>query len=108
MGNQTNKAGRPKGIPKSGGRQKGTPNRVTKDVREWLSKLINKSRRQIERDLQELEPKDRVIMLERLMQYVVPKQQAIKADIANLTDDELSDIANRILSEIKEGTDYDY
>lgn len=108
MGNQANRAGRPKGIPKSGGRQKGTPNRVTRDVREWLSKLINKSRRQIERDLQELEPKDRVMILERLMQYVVPKQQAIKADIANLTDDELSDVANRILSEIKEGTDYDY
>lgn len=27
-------AGRPKGLPKSGGRQKGTPNKITADIRE--------------------------------------------------------------------------
>lgn len=27
-------AGRPKGLPKSGGRQKGTPNKVTADIKE--------------------------------------------------------------------------
>jgi hypothetical protein len=29
-------AGRPKGIPKSGGRAKGTPNKVTKTIREAI------------------------------------------------------------------------
>lgn len=83
-----------------GGRQKGTPNKVTKGVREWLAKLINKNRKQIEVDLQQLDPKDRIMLLEKLMQYVIPKQQNIKAEVENLTDAELSEIATQILNHV--------
>lgn len=92
---------RAKGTPKTGGRKKGTPNRVTSDIRGWLAKLIKQNRRQIEADLQELEPKDRVMMLERLMQYVIPKKQAIKADISDLSEDDVADVASRILNELR-------
>ena len=34
--------------------------------------------------LKALEPKERVQMFERLMQYVVPKQQAVSADLQDL------------------------
>lgn len=92
---------RPKGTTKTGGRAKGTPNKVTHDVRTWLAKLISKNRRQLERDLQELEPKDRVMMLERLMQYVVPKKQAVRAEISDLSDTDIVDVAERILTELR-------
>lgn len=95
------KIGRPKGIPKTGGRQKGTPNRITKDVRAWLVDLISKNRRQLERDLQELDPKDRVMMLERLMQYVIPKKQAVKPDLSDLTDNDVTEVADMILTKIR-------
>lgn len=58
-----------------GGRVKGTPNRVTANVKDWISQVIDKNRRQMERDLKVLPPKDRLLMLEKLMQYVVPKQK---------------------------------
>ena len=79
---------RPKGTPKTGGRQKGTPNKVTASVKGWLSCLIDKNRKQIERDLKAVEPMERLQMIEKLMQYVVPKQQAIKAAVSfdNMTD----------------------
>ena len=48
---------RPKGTPKTGGRVKGTPNKVTYSLKEWITSLIDKQRTQIEQDLQELEPK---------------------------------------------------
>jgi hypothetical protein len=32
----TTKGGRPKGLPKSGGRRKGTPNRITGELREMV------------------------------------------------------------------------
>lgn len=56
-----------------GGRSKGTPNKVTATAKEWLAALIDKNRRQIERDLKQLEPKERLQILEKLMQYVIPK-----------------------------------
>lgn len=84
------------------GRPKGTPNKITQDVRQWLSTVIDKNRRQIERDLKALEPKERLQMLEKLMQYVIPKQQAVKAevDFATLTDDQLNTIVNQLTKDI--------
>ena len=60
-----------------GGRTAGTPNKVTGTVKEWIASLIEKNREQMELDLAQLEPKDRLLIFERLMQYVVPKQQAV-------------------------------
>ena len=73
---------RPKGMPKTGGRQKGTPNKVTSSVKGWLSCLIDKNRRQIEKDLKAVKPLERLQMLEKLMQYVVPKQKTVKAAVS--------------------------
>ena len=36
-----------------GGRAKGTPNKVTTSVKEWLSELVNANREQVEADLQQ-------------------------------------------------------
>ena len=84
---------RPKndGKGRLGGRAKGTPNRVTATAKEWLTALIDKNRRQIERDLKQLEPKERLHILEKLMQYVIPKQQAVSAtiDFESLSDEQL-------------------
>ena len=50
-------------------------------MRGWLTAVIEKNRKQMERDLKTLDPKDRLQILEKLMQYVIPKQQAIKPEI---------------------------
>ncbi len=63
------------------GRPKGKPNKVTQTMRGWLTAVIEKNRKQMERDLKSLDPKDRLQILEKLMQYVIPKQQAIKPEI---------------------------
>jgi hypothetical protein len=65
--------GKIKGAPKTGGRKAGTPNKVTGTIKDFLSNLIDRNRDQIEADLKKLQPKDRLIILERLLQYVVPK-----------------------------------
>lgn len=68
MGRQRND-----GRGRLGGRQKGTPNRVTATLKEWLADLLDRNRERIEEDLEALEPRDRLAMLERLMGYVIPK-----------------------------------
>ncbi len=65
---------RTKGTPKTGGRKAGTPNKVTGTIKEFLANVIDDNREQIEKDLKVLEPKDRLMMLERFMQYVTPKK----------------------------------
>ncbi|MBO4543523.1 MAG: hypothetical protein J5725_10135, partial [Bacteroidales bacterium] len=67
-------------------------------MRQWLSTVIDKNRRQMERDLKALEPKERLQMLEKLMQYVIPKQQAaaLEIDYTKLTDGQLDTIINQI------------
>jgi hypothetical protein len=64
-----------KGTPKTGGREKGTPNKVTSDLRAWIALLIENNREQLESDLEALEPKERWQLIEKLMQYVIPKKQ---------------------------------
>jgi len=87
-----------------GGRQKGTPNKVTSTVKEWLAQLIDKNRRQMERDIKDLEPKDRLQVLERLMQYVVPKQQAVQAevDFNKMTDEQLDTLVSELTKDISD------
>jgi len=55
------------------GRPPGKPNKVTGEVREWISQIIDKNRHQFERDLKKLEPKERVVIFEKLLQFVIPK-----------------------------------
>lgn len=58
---------------KTGGRKKGTPNKITGTLRDWLFKLVNENRRQIEKDFAELQPKERLQMLEKILPYILPK-----------------------------------
>jgi hypothetical protein len=62
------------------GRPKGTPNKVTSSLRDWIIELIDGNRNEVEKDLKKMEPKDRLIILERLIQYVVPKQQSFSIE----------------------------
>jgi len=67
--------GRKKGSPKTGGRQAGTPNKVSGNIKEFLASVIDENREQIRKDLKRLEPKDRLAIIERFMQYVTPKKR---------------------------------
>lgn len=65
---------------KTGGRTKGVPNKTTLETKQWLQQLIDNNKDQFEKDLKKLAAKDRLSIIEKLMQYVIPKQQAISMD----------------------------
>ena len=52
--------GRRKGTEKTGGRKAGTPNKVSGTVKEWIASIIDGNREQFEKDLEKLEPGERV------------------------------------------------
>ena len=66
-----------KGTPKTGGRNKGTPNRTTGEIRELFSHLLDSNINRIQVDLDSLEAKDRLNFLLKLTDYVLPKMQSI-------------------------------
>lgn len=88
-----------------GGRAKGTPNRITASVKDWIFQVIDKNRLQMEKDIEVLEPKDRLQVLEKLMQYVIPKQQAVSAnlDISKLSDEQLNTFVAELTKDIDDG-----
>ncbi|KAA6306962.1 hypothetical protein EZS27_041373 [termite gut metagenome] len=91
------------------GRPKGKPNKVTMETREWVSQLIDKNRKQLEKDLKGLEPKDRWAVIEKLMQYAVPKMQSVEAKIGlnRLSDEQLNSIINELTDKLEDdNTDY--
>lgn len=94
--------GRKKGTAKTGGREKGTPNKVTGSVKDWLSQLIDKNRSQVEKDIKALEPKERLQILEKFMQYTIPKMQSVhtKIDFNQLTDEQLDSVIQEITKEV--------
>lgn len=69
------KRGRKPGTPKTGGRQQGSQNKVTSELKQWLKKVVDDNREQFEADLQVVEPEKRLAVLERLLSYLVPKPQ---------------------------------
>ena len=85
-----------------GGRAAGTPNKVSGTLKEWLTSLIDKNRKQIEKDLKGLSPKDRLQVIEKLMQYVIPKQaaQQVKLDFDNMTDEQLQRLVEEMTKEV--------
>lgn len=83
------------------GRPKGTPNKITGSVRQWLAEVINKNRSQIVKDLKTLEPRERLTMLEKLMQYVIPKQQVQRIDFSEMPEKEMDYIINQLSNSIQ-------
>ena len=117
MEQEKRRPGRPRGHPKTGGRKKGTPNKITGDLREWLAGFLNGSREQLERDFAALEPDERIFAFSRLVGYVIPKQQAVTVEaqveaefkhlqklLADAPDDAAALIAQKIL-ELQENTE---
>ena len=62
---------------KYGGRQKGTPNRMTKELRSILKDMMYQEIEIIQDHLDQLSPKERIEILIKLMPFVLPKTTSI-------------------------------
>jgi len=61
---------------KTGGRTVGTPNKTTSEIREHFQNLITENLGQLNKDLKELEPLQRLKMIIELSKFVVPTLKA--------------------------------
>jgi len=66
---------------KTGGRAKGTPNRTTAETKELLQTIVSKELNKLGVILEQLEPIERVNAISKLLPYILPKQNEVKAEI---------------------------
>ena len=92
-----NKGGRPKGLPKTGGRKPGTPNKIGAAPREYVAELISENKERLREALKEIDnPKDFCNIMLGLMQFVLPKMASIEykdKDKPKTLADELDEIS---------------
>ena len=62
---------------KFGGRTKGTPNKLTKELRTVLKNILYNEIEKIEEYLDGLEPKEKLDTIIKLMPYILPKTSTI-------------------------------
>lgn len=58
---------------KTGGREQGTPNRLTKELRAALKNILHQEIEMLPDNLNKLEPKDRLELLVKLLPFALPK-----------------------------------
>lgn len=68
-----------KGI-KTGGREKGTANLMTSELRATLKQIISKELEAIPATLESMEPSKRLEVALRLLPYVLPKVESVKME----------------------------
>ena len=62
---------------KTGGRKRGTPNKATKELRPVLLKVIQRELVNLSELISELEPKDRIDAITKLLPYIMPKMKQV-------------------------------
>ena len=80
------------------GRPKGAKNRVGKDLRDRIISFLSNEFENIQKDFEVLESRDRVKLYFYLLQYGLPKLQAVTTEtqLEQLTDDQLNELFERI------------
>ena len=68
-----------KGI-KTGGREQGTPNLLTKEMRAILKEIVSKELKLISENLNKLEPEKRTEIVLKLLPYVLPKVESVNME----------------------------
>jgi len=81
------------------GRPVGTTNKSTNKRRDWITDFLEENKDRVKEDFLLLEPKDRIVLFEKLLKYSLPTLQAttLSTEFETMTDTDL----DRIISELK-------
>jgi hypothetical protein len=69
-----------KGNTKGKGRIKGSKNTATDSVRKAFEDLISNNLENMQKDIDKLEPKDRLHFIEKLSAYIIPKLKQVELE----------------------------
>jgi hypothetical protein len=81
------------------GRPRGAQNKNTGKLRDWITDFLEENKEQVKADWLLLEPKDRILLFEKLLKYSLPTLQAttLSTEFDNMSEADL----DRIITELK-------
>ncbi|MDR3705338.1 MAG: hypothetical protein P4L28_05465 [Paludibacteraceae bacterium] len=96
-----------KGMPKTGGRVKGTQNKTTTELKEIINSFVSNNLENLQSDFDRLMPAKRFEVLDKMLRYVLPNKveqtgENGKELFSDLSDEEIQkqyEEARRILDE---------
>lgn len=92
---------------KTGGRQKGTTNKVSGQLRGMITGFLLENWKQVETDFKDtaLHPRDRLAFVEKLLKFAVPALSStdstveLKSQLESLTDEDLDKVVGMIIGQ---------
>ena len=79
------------------GRPKGSPNKITTELRTRINDFLSENWDIIEKDFKTLAPRERAMLFEKLLQYCVPRLQSTDIDLTEtLTDEQIDQIIEKL------------
>jgi len=82
------------------GRPKGVPNLVTTRIKEAFAHLLDHNLYRIQMDLEELTPKERLDVIMKLAEYILPKLSRVQADINGNVDSNIKTLVIQTASSV--------
>lgn len=84
---------------KTGGRQKGTPNKTTAEIKEMIAQFVGNNLEDIQKNYDQLEPEKKLHFFEKVLKFVLPQQKETTQviDISNLSEPELDKLIDEAL-----------
>ena len=88
-----------KGKEKTGGRQKGTPNKKNEQLRTLIGNFLQENFEEVQKEFATLSNKDKVKAYTELLPYALPKMQSVETTINydDMSDEQITDLLNRIM-----------
>lgn len=68
---------------KTGGRELGTPNHISKDLREALTVALSPELKELPQTLAKLDPEKRLEFTIKLLPYILPRLESVSFDTSN-------------------------
>jgi len=87
---------RTKGTPKTGGRQRGTKNKTTAELKDWVFVFVNENLSTFKSKFKKLEMDDQITIIMKLLPYILPKQTENKISL----DDDLAKAVKESMDKI--------
>ena len=87
---------------KTGGRQKGTLNKTTINLKNTIQLIVERSFETIEDDLQSMDARDKVGFILKLIPYLIPTQKEQRISFENLSEEEIDALISRLKSDENE------
>ena len=80
------------------GRPTGSQNKNVARLRDWVTDFLEENKERVKEDWLLLEPKDRIILFEKLLKYSLPTLQAttLSTEFDNMSEADLDKIINEL------------